>query len=82
MSETIKHKSVFDTLSSIALSNKIKTKNGLSYLPWSTAWAEVMKVYPDSTFRVIPQIVDTIGNDRFWHDDGKTGWVQVLQSAA
>ena len=77
MSENIKHKSVFETLSSIDLKGKIKTKNSLSYLPWSTAWSEVMKVYPDSTFRVIPQIVDTIGNERFWHDDGRTGWVQV-----
>ena len=77
MSENIKHKSVFETLSSIDLKGKIKTKNSLSYLPWSTAWSEAMKVYPDSTFRVIPQIVDTIGNERFWHDDGRTGWVQV-----
>ena len=77
MSENIKHKSVFETLSSIDLKGKIKTKNSLSYLPWSTAWSEVMKVYPDSTFRVIPQIVDTIGNERFWPDDGRTGWVQL-----
>ena len=77
MSENIKHKSVFETLSSIDLTDKVKRKKDLVYLPWSTAWAEVMKVYPDSTFRVIPQIVDNIGNERFWHDDGRTGWVQV-----
>ena len=76
MSENIKH-SVFETLSSIDLTDKVKRKKDLVYLPWSTAWAEVMKVYPDSTFRVIPQIVDNMGNERFWHDDGRTGWVQV-----
>lgn len=59
------------------MSDKIKTKNNLKYLPWSVAWAEVKKVDPDATFRIIPQVMDDGGNTRFWHDDGKSGWVEV-----
>ena len=72
-----KNKSVFETLYAIDVSKKIKEKNGLSYLSWSSAWAEVKKIYPNVTFIVIPQIMDDFGNTRPWHDDGKTGWVEV-----
>lgn len=68
---------VFETLNKIDVSNKIKTKNNLKYLSWASAWAEVKKVFPDATYRIIPQIMDERGNTRFWHDDGKTGWVEV-----
>lgn len=67
---------VFETLHNIDVSEKIKEKNGLKYLSWASAWAEVKKVYPGATYKVYPQIDDK-GNTRFWHDDGKTGWVEV-----
>lgn len=70
-------KSVFDTLNSVDVSEKVKQKNNLTYLAWSSAWAEVMKRYPDSTFEVKQQTLDDGGNTRPWHDDGKTGWVEV-----
>ena len=69
--------SVFTTLNDVDVSDKIKEKGGLSYLSWASAWAEVKKRYPDAEFRVYPQTIDEHGNDRFWHDDGKTGWVEV-----
>lgn len=69
-------KSIFDTLNAIGVENKVKTKNNLTYLPWSSAWAEVKKLYPDASFKIIPQI-DELGNSRPWHDDGRTGWVEV-----
>ena len=74
MSET---KGVFETLYAIDATNKIKKKNGLSYISWASALAEVKKVFPDISFTVYPQIVDEFGNTRFWHDDGNTGWVDV-----
>lgn len=74
MSET---KSVFETLYAIDVSNKVKEKNGLSYLPWVSAITEVKKIYPDSFPTVYPQIIDSYGNTRFWHDDGKSGWCDV-----
>ena len=76
MAET-KKKSVFETLSSIDMSDKTREKNGLTYLPWAAAWAEVKKHYPEATYHIYPQIIDELGNERFWHTDGKSGWVEV-----
>lgn len=70
-------KSVFDTLNGIDVSGKVKAKNGLKYLSWISAWAEVKKIDPNASFKIYPQIMDNDGNTRFWHDDGKTGWVEV-----
>lgn len=69
-------RSIFDTLNSVDVSSKVRQKNNLSYLSWSDAWTEVKKKYPNATYRIIPQYLDG-GNTRFWHDDGKTGWVEV-----
>lgn len=70
-------KSTFSTLAAIDVSKKIKKKNGLAYLSWSSAWNAVKQVCSDATFTIYPQILDDSGNTRFWHDDGRTGWVQV-----
>ena len=70
-------KSVFDVLSALDVTDKIKEKNGLSYLPWAAAWSEVKKIYPDASFTVHKQVMDELGNTRFWHEDGKSGWVEV-----
>ncbi len=69
--------SVFERLNNLDLSEKSKEKNHLSYLPWSEAWGEVKKIYPDAQFYIKPQFMDDYGNSRPWHDDGKTGWVEV-----
>ena len=76
MAET-KQKSVFEVLSRIDVSKYVKEKNKLSYLPWARAWEIIKKHYPDATYTVYPQVIDDRGNERFWHDDGKTGWVTV-----
>lgn len=70
-------KSVFSVLSAIDVTDKIKEKNHLSYLPWAAAWSEVKKVYPDAFFTIHRQVMDEFGNKRFWFDDGRTGWVEV-----
>ena len=70
-------KSVFNVLSAIDLTDKIKQKNNLNYLPWAAAWSEVKKIYPDASFTIYKQVMDELGNTRFWHDDGRTGWVEV-----
>lgn len=69
--------SIFTKLNGIDVSSKVKTKNGLTYLSWSSAVAEVKKLYPDMEIKIYPQVMDQFGNTRFWHDDGKTGWVEV-----
>lgn len=70
-------KSVFENLNAIDVSSKIKTKNGLTYLSWAAAWAEIKKQYPDATYKIYRQNIDQNGNTRFWHDDGHSGWVEV-----
>lgn len=70
--------SVFETLNSIDMTDKIKQKNNLSYLSWSSAWAEVKKHYPNAAFEIIPQLIDEVKMQyRPWHDDKRTGWVTV-----
>lgn len=68
---------IFNTLNNIDVSEKVKEKNGFSYLPWVAAWTEVKKRYPHATYYIHPQVIDEFGNTRFWHDDGKSGWVEV-----
>jgi hypothetical protein len=47
-----KTKSVFETLSSINVNDKVEKKNGLTYLSWAWAWSEVQKHYPDATYKI------------------------------
>ena len=47
-----KKNSIFETLFSINVGNHIEKKNGLSYLSWPYAWAEVKKHFPDATYSV------------------------------
>ena len=74
MTET---KNYFVELSKLNLNKYLETKNNLDYLPWAVAWEELKKVYPNAKKIDYPQIMDEFGNTRFWHDDGKTGWVEV-----
>lgn len=65
-------KSVFETLNSVDCKDKIEKKNGLSYLSWSFAWQELLKRYPDSTYKVYE-------NNDGWNyfTDGRTCWVKT-----
>lgn len=65
-------KSVFQTLYDIDVSDKIKQKNGLSYLSWASAWAEVKKAFPDASFKVYENDSGCI-----YHTDGRTAWVKT-----
>lgn len=77
----------FKQLYDIDVNNKKKSKNGLNYLSWAAAWAEVKKIYPDTTFRIYEQDITITeiseGKEvkrevkRPWFDDGNTGWVKT-----
>ncbi|MBR2578869.1 MAG: DUF1071 domain-containing protein [Clostridia bacterium] len=47
-----KEKSVFETLFNLNVNKHIEQKNGLSYLSWPYAWAEVKKHYPDANYEI------------------------------
>ena len=42
----------FETLYPIDVSKYVEKKNGLSYLTWAYAWAELKKKYPDASYRI------------------------------
>lgn len=62
----------FTKLNSINVNDKTEKKNGLTYLSWAWAWAEVKKLFPDSTYKVYE-------NEDGWcyHTDGRTCWVKT-----
>lgn len=47
-----KKNTVFKTLSSLNVNEHTAKKGRLTYLSWANAWGELMKLYPDSSFRV------------------------------
>lgn len=64
--------SIFSTLNSINVNDHIEKKNGLSYLSWAWAWAEVKKAYPEATYTIYEN-----KDGLFYHTDGKTAWVKT-----
>lgn len=44
--------SVFDELYSVDVNEHTEKKNNLTYLSWSWAWAEVMKLYPSAKYEI------------------------------
>ncbi len=44
--------SVFENLFNVYVGEHIEKKNGLSYISWPYAWAEIKKKYPDANYEV------------------------------
>lgn len=63
---------VFGELNAVNVNEKTEKKNGLTYLSWAWAWAEVKKRFPTATYTVYE---DENGN--FYHTDGLTCWVKT-----
>ena len=72
-------KNYFSELYNVDVSEKVKAKNGLNYLSWSAAWAEVKKRHPDAEFTIYEQTMDDMGNKRPWFVDPISGtcWVKT-----
>lgn len=66
-------KTIFSTLSSISVKDKIERKGNLDYLSWANAWAILKSHYPDAQRRVYEH--DHTGFNYF--TDGRTAWVKV-----
>ena len=64
--------SIFSTLNNINVNGHIEKKNGLSYLSWAWAWAEVKKAYPEASYTIYEN-----KDGLFYHTDGKTAWVKT-----
>lgn len=62
----------FIDLYAVDVSRYKESKNGLSYLSWSFAWAEIKKRHPAATYAIYE-------NASGWnyHTDGRTAWVKT-----
>ena len=67
-----KKKSTFEILNAINVNDKVEKKNGLTYLSWSYAWAEIKKVDPDANYTIYEN-----ADGLFYHTDGRTAWVKT-----
>ena len=65
-------KSVFETLNAVNCNEHTERKNGLTYLSWAWAWAEVKKRYPTAFYT----IYETPEGRPYW-SDGRTCWVKT-----
>ena len=65
-------KSVFETLFEINVNDHVEKKNGLSYLSWPYAWAEMKKRFPAANYKVYETESGCI-----YFTDGKTCWVKT-----
>lgn len=65
-------KSVFATLNAVNCNEHTEKKNGLIYLSWAWAWAEVKKRFPLATYTIYE-------NPDGWNyfTDGRTCWVKT-----
>lgn len=61
----------FIELYGINVSDKIEKKNGLNYLSWAYAWAELKKKFQDAQYKVYER-----DDGRIYWDDGRTAWVK------
>lgn len=62
----------FATLNNINVNDKTEKKNGLTYLSWAWAWAEIKKLYPDAAYTIYEN-----ANGWNYHTDGRTCWVKT-----
>lgn len=67
---------IYQTLSAIDVSDKIKTKNNMKYLPWSTAWEYMKSADPEATYKIVKD-----ENGIIYHTDGRTCWVETCITA-
>lgn len=65
-------KNYFQELYGINVNDHVEKKNGLSYVSWVWAWAEVKKLHPDATYKIYE-------NKDEWNyfTDGRTCWVKT-----
>ena len=65
-------KNYFQVLYDIDVRDKSRDKNGLTYLSWADAWAELKKKFPTATSKVYET-----EDGRIYFTDGRTAWVKV-----
>lgn len=77
LTATQSEKSVFQTLNEYDISEHLKKKDKIIYLPWSKAWMILKTLYPDSQVEVIENAGFDSDDVVRYFTDGKTAWVKV-----
>ena len=67
--------SLFETLNSVNVNDKTEKKNGLTYLSWAWAWAEIKKAVPEAVYTIYER--ETEWGPCNYFTDGKTCWVKT-----
>jgi hypothetical protein len=67
--------SVFSRLNGINVNGHTEKKNGLTYLSWAWAWAEIKKAFPDATYTIYER--ETEYGPVNYFTDGRTCWVKT-----
>lgn len=62
----------FNVLNAVDVRDHQEKKNGLTYLSWAWAWAEIKKLHPDANYTIYED-----ANECFYHNDGNTCWVKT-----
>ena len=65
----------FATLNAINVNEHTEKKNGLTYLSWAWAWAEVKKLYPNANYAIYER--DTEFGPVNYFTDGRSCWVKT-----
>jgi len=67
--------SVFNRLNHIDVNEHTEQKNGLTYLSWAWAWAEVKKLFPGAMYTIYER--NTEYGPVNYFTDGRTCWVKT-----
>lgn len=67
--------SIFESLNRINVGDHTEKKNGLTYLSWAWAWAEVKKLYPEARYTIYER--ETEFGPVNYFTDGRTCWVKT-----
>lgn len=67
--------SIFETLNAVNVNDNTEKKNGLTYLSWAWAWAEVKKVVPTAVYTIYER--ETEYGPVNYFTDGRTCWVKT-----
>lgn len=63
---------IFNKLNSINVEEHIEEKNGLRYLSWAWAWAEIKKAFPSAKYTIYENV-----DGWNYFTDGRTCWVKT-----
>lgn len=63
---------IFNKLNSINVEEHIEEKNGLRYLSWAWAWAEIKKAFPSARYTIYENV-----DGWNYFTDGRTCWVKT-----